>query len=131
LVVVLQPRFDRFKGIVGISRTQGNLQVGVDVPQLFNGLQAIPARRHAHVDEHHGIRGVGRQGLVDQGKRLLALVGGVQLEGLAQHWRGAEQGFLEAVHGRLAVWIGTQDLAEVLMDRGRVIDDQNATVGPS
>ncbi len=131
LVVVLQPCLDGLEGIVGIRRAQRDLQVGVDVPQLFDGLQAIPAGRHAHIDKHHGIGGVGGQGLAHQCQRFLALVGRIQLEHLAGSSGGAEQGFLKAIQRRLGVGVGAQDLAEILVDRRSIVDDQNAAVGPS
>ncbi|MNF84153.1 hypothetical protein D3C84_665020 [compost metagenome] len=34
---------------------QRDLQFGVDLPQPFYGFQTVPAGRHTHVDEGHGI----------------------------------------------------------------------------
>ncbi len=106
------------------------MQVGVDVPQLFDGFQAVPTRRHAHVDEHQGVGGVGGQGLVHQFQGFLALIGGIQHKGLAHRRSVAEQGFFNAVQGGVVVGVDAQDLAEVRVDRRRVIDDQDASIGP-
>ena len=131
LVVVLQARFDGLEGIVGIGRAERDLQVGVHLPQLFDGVQAVPARGHAHVDKHHGVGRVGVQGLLDQRQGFLALVGRIQVKRLARRRGGAEEGGLQGVEGGLAVLVGTEDLAKILVDRSRVIHDQDAPVGPA
>ena len=62
-------------------------------------------------------------------QRFLALIGRVELKGQAIDGQRAEQGLFRARQRLFVVDRGTQDLAKVLMNRGRVVDDQNAPVG--
>ncbi|MNY09015.1 hypothetical protein D3C86_1419040 [compost metagenome] len=63
-IAQLQALVDVFPGIVGIGGAKRHLQLGIDLPQPFDGLQPVPARWHAHVDEGHGVgQVVGQRGL--------------------------------------------------------------------
>ncbi|MNM82125.1 hypothetical protein D3C81_941480 [compost metagenome] len=84
LVTELQSFGHGFPAVVGIGSAQGNLQVRVGIPQLFNGFQAVPAGRHTHVDESQGIGAAIGQCTFDQFQGFLALIGGVDLEGQTQ-----------------------------------------------
>ncbi|MNF76085.1 hypothetical protein D3C84_581840 [compost metagenome] len=109
-------------GIVGVGGAEGNLQLGVGLPELLDGLDPIPAGRHAHVDERHGVGPPLRQRAGEHGQGFLALMGGVEFEGVL-HGRGvAEQGRLGGGQHGLAVLAGAENLAEVLVDRRVVVD---------
>ncbi|MNF74838.1 hypothetical protein D3C84_568810 [compost metagenome] len=64
-VAEFQALVDVVPGIVGIGGAERHLQLRIDLPQPFDGFQAVPARRHAHVDEGHRIRQVVGQGRLD------------------------------------------------------------------
>ncbi|MNF85600.1 hypothetical protein D3C84_680000 [compost metagenome] len=73
---------DVFPGIVRISGAQGYLQLGVGAPQPFDGLQPVPARWHAHVDEGHGVGQVVGQCRLDLVQCLQALKRRIEQETL-------------------------------------------------
>ena len=68
-------------------------------------------------------------GARDQFERFLALVGGVELEHQPRRLGAAEQRCFSAGEGLFVVGIRAENLAEILMDRRCVVDDQNAPVG--
>ena len=116
-VAQLQAFVDVFPGIVGVGRAQRHLQLGVDLPQAFDGFQAVPARWHAHVDERHRVGHVVGQGRFDLVQRFEALEGRIEYETLERgRHRSAEKGLFRAGE---AVVIGrwrAEDLDKVLMD---------------
>ena len=81
--IVVHAEADRhlFPRVIGVSGADDDLQGGIDLPEPFDRLDAVPARRHAHVDKSHGVGLPVFQRLRDLVQRLLALIGGLQLEG--------------------------------------------------
>jgi hypothetical protein len=117
--------------VVGVRRADHDLEIGVDLPEPLDGLEAVPAGRHAHVDERErevAVRGDGGDDVVE---RLAALVRRDQLEGddrLGGRRRAIEQRGLERVE-RPGRRVGRrEDLAEVVVDRVVIVDDQDAMV---
>ena len=68
------------------------------------------------------------QRLAHQRQGFLALVGGVQGVALVNRGCRTEQALLDTFQRLVSDGLGTEDFAEVLMDRGRIVDDQNASV---
>jgi hypothetical protein len=66
--------------VVRISRADDALQVWRELPDTLDGLNAVPARRHAHVDECDRKRRLLGEGLLDHTGTLAALVGEADLE---------------------------------------------------
>jgi hypothetical protein len=50
-----EPLYDVHPVIVGVRGTDHDLYVRIDPPKMLDGLQAIPAGRHPHVDECHAV----------------------------------------------------------------------------
>ena len=127
-VTHLQPLQHLLPAVIGISRADHDLQPGVRGPEPFDGLHAVPAGRHAHVDERHGVGAIVFQRGAQLRQSLLSLVGGVHLEARRGRLRlGAEQRHLHLVQlvCRRPVH---QDLAEILMYGGGIVDQQDAPV---
>ena len=38
-------------GMIGECSTNHHLNIGIGLPDLLDGLEAVPSRRHAHIDE--------------------------------------------------------------------------------
>ncbi|MNN07021.1 hypothetical protein D3C81_1198350 [compost metagenome] len=129
LIAELQPFGHRFPAVVAVRRAQGDLQVRVDTPQLLDGFQAIPAGRHAHVDKGEGVGIATGQCAIDQCQRFLALIGGVELEAQVRRLLAAEQRLLQLLQIDGVRHLRGEDLAKVIVDRRRVIDDQDTPVG--
>lgn len=130
-IAQFQAFVDVFPGIVGIGGAKRHLQLGIDLPQPFDGFQPVPARRHAHVDEGHRIGHVIGQRRLDLVQGFEALKRRVEHEALQrQRRRGAEQGIFGADQAVVIDRWRTEDLGEVRMNRGCVIDDKNPPVGP-
>ena len=80
LVRVLQPLDDFRPIVIGVRGADDDVHVRIDLPEVLDGFQSIPAGRHAHIDERHGVR---TSLLACQARHLdafLALVCGVDLE---------------------------------------------------
>ncbi|KDB50728.1 hypothetical protein X805_37150 [Sphaerotilus natans subsp. natans DSM 6575] len=138
-VAHVQPREHLLPGVVGIGGADDDLQPRVFLPQPLDGLDAIPARRHAHVDEGHRVGSAGGAGGLHHRQRLAPLQRRVDLEAIGRRGgrhrrRVGEQCHLQRVelvsrlwrHGPSAGRI--EDLAEVLVDRGHVVHEQDASV---
>ena len=116
--------------IVGVGGADHDLQFGIDFPQLLDGLQTIPARRHAHVDEGHGVRLPALERSAHHRDTLLALIRGVDLE-IRARARGlrrlAEKVRFEPGERllRAVLRIGAQYFAKIPMDCGVVVDEQD------
>ncbi|MNF81601.1 hypothetical protein D3C84_638800 [compost metagenome] len=130
LVAELQSFGHGFPGVIRKSGAQRDFQVRVGLPHLLDGFQAVPARRHAHVGEHQRIGATFSQCVFDQFEGFLPLVRRVELKRQAIRVRRAEQCGFCASEGLFIVGFGAEDLAEVIMNRRRVVDDQDAPVGP-
>ncbi|MNI39670.1 hypothetical protein D3C73_938590 [compost metagenome] len=81
LVAKLQPFGHRLPAVVTVGGAQGNLQIWIGTPQLFDGFQSVPARWHSHVGERQGIGLSVCHGLLDHFQGFLTLIGRVELEG--------------------------------------------------
>ncbi len=106
--------------IVGVRRADHDLHVGIDPPKLLDGLQAIPARRHPHVDEGHGIRSAVFERRAHHREALLSLIGGVDLK-IRAHARAlllAEKIRFELGEGllRTTLRLVAQYLAKIAVD---------------
>jgi hypothetical protein len=117
--------------VIGEGRADDDLDIGVHAPDVRDGLDAVPAGRHAHVDEGHRVgaaRGLGR---LHQLEAFLSLVRGIDLElhparvgGRLVEEVGLESRELGAATGAAEV----KDLLHVLVDRLVVIDDEDAGI---
>src|SRR5262249_41236890 len=113
-----------------VGGADDDLHLGVDLPDAQGGLDAVPAGRHAHVDEGDGVRAVLPARGAHQLLPVLPLVGGVQderLGGGARRRRAAQHHLELGRRGGLARGLG-QDLPEVAVDGAVVVDDQDAPV---
>ncbi len=129
LVRMIQP-LDHFRPVVvGVRGADHDLHVGIDFPQLLDGLQAIPARRHAHVDEGHGVGLPALERRAHHRNALLSLIGGVDLE-IRARTRAlllAEKVRFEARERLLrgVLRVGAQYFAKIPMDCRIVVDEQD------
>jgi hypothetical protein len=96
--------------VVGVAGADDDLQPRIDCPELADGLDAVPARRHAHVDERDRIGALVGESLADEAQPLLPLIGGVDDKGLVRR---------RARCGRRL-----EDLPIVVVNRQHVVDDQ-------
>ncbi len=132
LVGVAEPLHHLGPVVVGMGRTDDHLHVGIRRPQALDGFQAVPARRHAHVDERHRIRTTLGERLVHHRDAFLALMRRVDVE-VRPRRRGyvvAEQICFQHIERglRRVLGLGAQDLAKIRMNGRIVVDDQNAPV---
>ena len=102
--------------------------MGIDFPDFRDRFDSIPARRHAHVHERHGVRPVLLQRALDDLQRLLTLRGKIQFEldltpGRLLFTKKRGLHFVEAIRAASA-----KDLAEVRVDTHVVIHDEQAAV---
>ncbi|MCY1442525.1 hypothetical protein D9M71_588970 [compost metagenome] len=99
------------------------------LPQRFNGLRAIPAIGHAHVDEGQGVGPLVARCIEQFAQAFLATVGRIEFEhggdGLGCF---AEQGVFQGIEIGVGGAFRGQDLAKIVMDRRRVVDQQDAPV---
>ena len=137
------PQHEEFVGVLQFLRDFGpivirmrgaddHLDVRVHLPQLPDRFQAVPSGGHPHVDEGHRIGLSARQRGTCHGHPFLALISGVNLKrgafrGLgadAKNIRLQQRQRLPAVLAR-----ASQHLAEVPVNRGIVVDQQDAVDG--
>ena len=113
--------------VIGVRRADDDLHVRIELPQAENRLQAVPAGRHAHVDERHRVGALLLERPPDPRHALLPLERGVDLECRARDaWgRFTEQQPLGRQELRAALGIAAEDLAEVLVDGRVVVDDEH------
>ena len=115
---------------VGIGGANDDLHVRADLPDLPGGFDPVPARRHAHIHESHGIGVALRQRTFDHLQPLLPLGGGVDREGLRLTCGdgGAKQRGFSRLQGIIDRLGRCQNFAEVVMNRPIVVDDENPPV---
>ena len=79
--------------MIGKGRADHNLHIWINLPQAGDGLDAVPSRRHAHIDKGQrvGVRRAGR--LFHQAEARFSLFGKIHREGFAlnRHRRLAEE----------------------------------------
>src|SRR5437667_4049300 len=107
--------------VIGVRRADDGLAVRIELPQAEKRLQAVPAGRHAHVDERHRVGALLLERVPDPRPALLPLERGVDLECRARDaWgRFTEQQPLGRQELRAALGIAAEDLTEVLVDGDR------------
>ncbi len=87
----VQAKQQLLPGVIRVRRTHHHLQVRVNFPEFFNGLCAVPALGHTHVDKGQGIGPLLGHGDLKQLQPLLPAVGRVQFEhGALRYVGGAE-----------------------------------------
>ena len=84
LVGMIEARYHLRPVVVRVRRADDHLHVRVDLPQALNGLEAVPARRHAHIDERHRVRLLLLERLLHARHTFLTLQGRVDLESRAR-----------------------------------------------
>src|SRR5580698_803157 len=114
--------------VVLMSRTYDNLELGVCAPQLANGLNAIPTRRHAYVNKGQGVRSPRRLGSHNEVEPLLPLKGRIHLKLRSRLPSCAEQQVLVGAQLGVVVLL-QQDFFEIVMDGFVVIDDEQTVTG--
>src|ERR1700722_1741483 len=116
--------------VVGVRRTYDDLHVGVDGPKTLDGLQTVPAGRHAHVDKGHRVGSALIQCLLLSRAPFLTLKRGIYLEAQIDGRRRllTQQGELGGgeLHG--VVRVAADDLAKVAVDVAVVVDDQDSPI---
>ena len=114
---------------IRVSGADDHLDSGIAIEYFFDGLKAIPSRRHPHIDKSERVGAFFRQCAGDHFHPFLPLPGRVELEdveGFLAWQRVSEKSFLEMIE--LSRRSPLQDLAEILVDGAMVIDDQNPPV---
>ena len=104
LVGMIQTRYHLRPVVVRVRRADDHLHVRVDLPQALNGLQAVPTRRHAHIDERHRVGLILLERLLHACHTLLTLQGRVDLESRAR--RGCERLAQQQALGRQQLGAG-------------------------
>ncbi len=61
--------------MVGECRANHNLDIGIGLPDLLNGQEAVPTGRHTHIDEGQSIRSPCSDGLLHHVQTDLSLIG--------------------------------------------------------
>ena len=127
--VRLAEAFDHvLPGVIGIGGANTDLEVRIGSPKSAGGFDAIPARGHADIDKGHGIAVASLERALHQRQALGPLESRIKDEisaGTARD-RAVEQSGFHVVEGR-SVDLG-EDLAEVIMNSARVIDNENAGI---
>ena len=117
-------------GIIRVSGADDDLKFRIDLPDAGDGFHAVPAGRHAHIDEGHRVRPLVGQGFFHHRQSLLSLKGGIQFEtDLFGRLLFVKQRRFEVPPGGSPGGAGAQDVAEILMNARIVVDDQDAAVG--
>jgi hypothetical protein len=116
--------------IVRIGRAQNDLDVRVHLPNPGDGLDAIPAGRHPHIDKRHGKRFAGSHRFANRRQSFISLKSGgqVELRFGPRHQEITEQlrsGPGQVRRSRAACF---QNLPEVGVDGGVVINDEHPPV---
>src|SRR5437763_5847713 len=126
LVRVPEPRQQLQPVIVGVGGADDHLYVRVHLPQVFDGLEPVPPRRHAHVDEGDRVRTALRQRQAGALDSIATLKRGIHVEGRAPGLGRLlpEQPRFGGRYQRLVG--GHQDLAVVLVNGRVVIDHEDA-----
>lgn len=103
----------------------------MDGPDLSDGFDAIPTRRHAHIDEGHWVRGSGGLSLADFLKPLATLESGVDLKAteMMGAFRFAEQFFFDTKELGVVDGLALENFSKVLVDGGVIIDDEDSGGG--
>src|ERR1022692_1992132 len=135
LVGVAEPAHDVDPVIVRVCGTNHDLRVRIHSPQVLDGLEAVPAGRHPHVDEGHAVGAPCDQCLLRHRDPVAPLEREVDLEARPLRFRRrlAEKNRFRGQEYRVCLGfrIDAQHLAKIRMDRGIVVDDENAShVGP-
>ncbi len=121
-----------FPAVVGVCRADHDAQVRVRAQQLARCLDAVPTRRHPHVDERERVGAVSGERCDDLAERFLALERGVELEaGAAFAGRRGVPEDLGTERRELVVrcTLRPEDPPEVLVDVRVVVDQEYPAVG--
>ena len=111
--------------VIGVGGADHHLHLGVDLPELLDGLEPVPTGRHAHVDERHRIGPALIERAACPLDTLASLHGRIDIEARALAGRLlAEQRRCGARH--LGLRTPAEDLAIVLVDARIVIDHEEA-----
>ena len=70
-------------GIIRKSRANNDLKVRVHLPDTGGGFNAVPAGRHAHINKSQRVRAAAAEGGLNQIESFPALIGRIEIEGLA------------------------------------------------
>ena len=126
LVRVPEPRQQLQPVIVGVGGADDHLYVRVHLPQVFDGLEPVPPRWHAHVDEGDRVRTALRHSRAGAFDSIATLKRGIHVEGRAPGLGRLlpEQPRFGGRYQRLVG--GHQDLAVVLVNGRVVIDHEDA-----
>ena len=113
-----------------MRRTYDDLHVGVDGPEMLDGLQTVPAGRHAHVDEGHGVGSALIQCLLHSGDPFLTLIRRIYLEAQIEGLRRLlpQQGEFGGGEPDGVVRVAADDLAKIAVDVAVVVDDQDSPI---
>src|SRR5262249_22129535 len=114
--------------VIGMRGADDDLDMGICGPQSLDGLQAVPTRWHAHVDEGNAVRLPILDRALNQRQRLGALLRGVHPEGgrcFEVRRPSTDRCSLGAAQ-MLVRLPAPKDLTDVLVDRPVVVDDQDA-----
>jgi len=115
---------------VGIAGDEDDVQAGIDGADLLGRIDAVHARRHAHVEEGDGEGAPFGGGALHRADRLLALLAELELVGLVGLLLlVAEQLGLEIVEpgiGQLRLAVGAQDAAVSVQNARLIVRNENA-----
>src|SRR5690606_20399329 len=119
---------DAGPAVVGEGGAERHLKIGITSPEMTDRLNAVPARRHANIDERNRERTIDGQTFLDHRERLLALLRVGEFEVLPRRagLRGVADELGAQYLQRRTRRRRSEDLAEVVVDRRHVVDDENA-----
>ena len=128
-----RPSFFRIcsPGVIRIRGADDDLDVGLELPDACGRFDPVHARRHAHVDEGHCVRAnwprtPGAPSPHPPSPAALELQLEARLHGLVV--AAPEQHALGLGERSVAAPARAQDLAEIVVNRRVVVDDEHAAV---
>ena len=122
---------DFVPGIIGVGRADDHLQIGKFLPDAGDRFDPVPARRHAHINEGHGVGLPAAAAARTISRPFLPLKGGVDLKVPCSRRIGASRrkAPLHRHPARRQLRVArAENFAEVLVDRGIIVDDEDAVI---
>ena len=116
--------------IIGVGRAEDDLDFGINRPNFPGGFHAVPTRRHADVHKSHRVRTPCCQRLLHQQHSILSLIGRVNFimnfpDRIRRLPKQLRRGHIQGGGGD---GVRGQNLAEIIVDRRVVINDQNPAI---
>ena len=130
LFLLDEPADDVGPTVVGIGRADDGMNIGVDLPEVLDRFQAVPAWRHTHVYESQREGSPLSHGVTDFVKSFFSLERELDVVTAARRGRRvviSEHRCFEIAQAGVGIF-RAEDFAEVVVNGSIVIDNQNSTI---